>query len=385
VNAAGVPQWIAPLCTAAGAQTSPAIASDGAGGAIVTWNDARSGPVNDIYAQRVNAAGVPQWTIDGVALCTAAGGQHDPTIVADGAGGAIVTWYDGRNGVDMDIYAQRVSAAGVPQWTADGVALCTATGGQYAPTIVTDGAGGAVLTWSDNRNGTDLDIYAQRVSAAGVPQWTADGVALCTAANGQGNPTIVADGTGGAIVTWSDERSVSGVDATNDIYAQRVSASGVPQWTADGVAVCTAAGLQSDPAIVSDGGSGAIVAWHDHRSGTTFDVYAQNVNADGTLGSPGLSVPATTVAAHFGLSRVEPNPSIGALRASISLADDTPAILGVYDLTGRCLESQPLGSLGAGAHIVSLNSNGARWPPGIYELRLEQGTRSAFCKVAIVR
>ena len=61
----------------------------------------------DIYAQRVNAAGSPQWTADGVALCTAANDQRDPTIVSDGAGGAIVTWDDRRNG-GYDIYAQHV-------------------------------------------------------------------------------------------------------------------------------------------------------------------------------------------------------------------------------------------------------------------------------------
>ena len=108
---------------------------------------------------------------------------------------------------DSDIYAQRVNASGVPQWTADGVALCTAANYQAYPTIVSDGAGGAIVTWQDGRSGyrnSAADIYAQRVNALGVPQWTADGVALCTAASSQGSPTIVSDGAGGAIVTWQD-------------------------------------------------------------------------------------------------------------------------------------------------------------------------------------
>jgi hypothetical protein len=437
VNAAGVPQWTAngvALCTAAGPQLNPTIASDGAAGAIVTWRDGRTGYVH-IYAQRVNAAGVPQWTADGVALCTAAVGQDLPTIVSDGAGGAIVTWFDGRHGSGTaDIYAQQVNAAGVPQWTADGVALCTAAGNQILPTIVSDGAGGAIVTWQDARSGTNNDIYAQRV-AFGVPQWTADGVALCTAANDQLNPTIVSDGAGGAIVTWQDYRS-----GTNyDIYAQRVNKAGVVQWPADGVALCAAANTQDLPAIVSDGAGGAIVTWEDYRNGTNWDIYAQRVNAAGvpqcgadgvkvstaagnqdaptiaaegaggaivtwqdarsgtyddiyaqnfngdcTLGGTTVSVPAVPIAAGFALSRVEPNPSAGELRVSFSLLDDTPASLEVYDLTGRRLESQELGRLGAGAHIVSLG-RGFRWPPGIYEVRLQQGGRSGLRKVAIVR
>ena len=136
-----------------------------------------------------------------VALCTAANDQAYPTIVSDGAGGAIVTWQDYRSGTTSDIYAQRVNAAGVPQWTANGVALCTAAGVQQSPTIVSDGAGGAIVTWQDLRGGTTYDIYAQRVNAAGVPLWTADGVAQCTAGNDQLVPMIASDGAGGAIVT----------------------------------------------------------------------------------------------------------------------------------------------------------------------------------------
>jgi len=268
----------------------------------------------------------------------------------------------------------------VPLWTADGVALCTAAGNQQYPTIVSDGLVGAIVTWQDDRGGVaNTDIYAQRVTKDGLVPWTPDGVALCTAASYQYSPTIVSDGAGGAIVTWYDHRS-----GTNyDIYAQRVNAAGVPQCNVDGVKVCTAAGDQLGPTIVAEGQGGAIVTWRDNR-GTDGNIYAQNINGDCTLGGTLVSVPAVPIAASFALSRVEPNPSVGELRVSFSLLDDTPASLEVYDLTGRRLESQELGRLGAGAHIVSLG-RGVRWPPGIYEVRLKQGSRSGFRKVAIVR
>jgi hypothetical protein len=278
LDALGIPQWAADgvaLCTVSGFQLYPMIASDGVGGAIVTWIDTRSGGIRDIYIQRVSALGIPQWTADGVALCTATNNQWNPRIVADGTGGAIVTWYDLRSGASH-IYAQRVNAAGVPHWTADGVPLCTATNEQNSPTIAPDDAGGAIVTWQDYRNGNNNDIYVQRVNAAGTPQWTADGVALCLAAKYQFYPAIAPDGTGGAIITWRDERS-----GTADIYAQRVNASGVAQWTVDGVALCTAMDYQVSPMIVSDGTGGAIVAWEDYRIVTSTDIYAQRVTASG--------------------------------------------------------------------------------------------------------
>jgi predicted lipoprotein with Yx(FWY)xxD motif len=265
------------LCTATGDQLSPTITSDGAGGAIVTWHDYRSGNY-DIYVQRLNASGSVQWTTDGVAICTAANIQSFPTIVSDGAGGAIVTWYDYRSGSNNDIYAQRVNASGAVQWTANGVALCTATGDQWSPMITSDGAGGAIVTWYDYRSGNS-DIYAQRLNASGTPQWTANGVAICTAAADQQLPQITSDGTGGAIVTWTDFRSGS----NTDIYAQRLNASGAVQWTTDGVALCAATNSQSSPTIISDGAGGAIVTWTDYRSGTNYDIYAQRVNASGAV------------------------------------------------------------------------------------------------------
>ena len=280
VNASGAIQWTAngvPLCAATGDQMYPTITSDGAGGAIVTWHDQRSGN-NDIYAQRVNASGAVQWgPNNGVALCTVSMNQEFPTIVSDGAGGAIVTWHDQRSG-NNDLYAQRVNASGVVQWAASGVAICTATGDQQSPQIVSDGVGGGIVTWQDYRSGSNWDVYAQRVNASGAVQWTVNGVALCTATGLQGSPTIVSDGVGGAIVTWQDAHS-----GNYDIYAQRVNASGAIQWTANGVALCTAAGEQSLPTITSDGVSGAIVTWQDYRGGSYWDAYVQSVNASGAV------------------------------------------------------------------------------------------------------
>src|SRR5687768_18288989 len=41
--------------------------SDGAGGIIVAWEDRRSTP-SDIFAQRLNAAGVAQWLPNGIPI-----------------------------------------------------------------------------------------------------------------------------------------------------------------------------------------------------------------------------------------------------------------------------------------------------------------------------
>ena len=272
------------ISTAASSKDGSTIVSDGAGGAIITWSDFRTVFYSDIYAQRINASGTVQWTTDGVAICIAADDQSNPTIVSDGSGGAIITWFDYRDRAtkSADIYAQRINASGVVQWTTDGVAICTATSIQTNPKIVGDGTGGAIITWYDYRTGvtTNYDIYAQRINVSGLVQWIGDGVAICTATAQQQNPTIVGDGTGGAIITWEDFRS-GGI--ISDIYAQRLNIYGIVQWTPDGVAICTETSYQFAPKIVGDGTGGAIVTWHDLRSGVSYDIYAQRINVSGTV------------------------------------------------------------------------------------------------------
>jgi hypothetical protein len=212
--------------------------------------------------------------------------------VSDGSGGAIITWEDYRSGTYSDIYAQRVNPSGVPQWTANGVAICTASYDEYELDVVTDGSGGAIITWQDRRSVTNYDVYAQRVNPSGVPQWTANGIVVCAGSDDQEDHAVASDGSGGAIITWEDYRS----DGTySDIYAQRINPSGVPQWTANGIAVSTASDDQWAPVIVNDGSGGAIITWRDYRSGTNYDIYAQRVTADGSLNGivPTITPPPT--------------------------------------------------------------------------------------------
>ncbi len=229
-----------------------AITSDGAGGAIIAWQDNRSG-FYDIYVQRVDSTGNPLWSTNGVALRRLSGSNVSwPKITSDGACGAIVTWYDGRSGVN-NIYAQRVDSAGNPLWAANGVALRSITDtNAILPKITSDGAGGAIVVWEDRRTGVG-DIYAQRVDSAGNPLWAANGVALrsiagSNAGSAEFTNNITSDGAGGAIVTWRDEREV-----THHIYAQRVDSEGNTLWYANGVALKGVESWTGWPNIISDG------------------------------------------------------------------------------------------------------------------------------------
>ena len=366
IDANGTVLWTAngvPISTGPGAQATPTIVADGAGGAIITWADDRTCCFNfDIYAQRIDASGAVLWTTNGVALCTVAKDQIGPQLVADGTGGAIVVWEDGRvSGLNTGIFAQRMSAAGVPQWTANGVALCTAPNNQYLPKVVADGAGGAVVTWTDFRIGGVSDIFVQRVNASGAALWTANGVDLSGPASSEYSPSIAADGAGGAIVTWQDFRT-----GLSDIFAQRVDATGAPQWTADGVAISTT-GWDVHAQVVSDGAGGAIVAWsilepdedEDEIDEYDHDVYAQRVDAAGAIQwAPGGTALATGMGNQFATTII-PDGFGGAMVAwEDSLATNSIN----YDIRAQRVNAAGATQWTAGGVAVSAAVNEQRRP-----------------------
>jgi hypothetical protein len=269
------------VCNYAGSQMNVQVTSDGAGGAICTWVDTRNGS-QDIYAQRIDASGSLQWNVDGIAICNAVSDQYSPRLVSDAAGGAIIVWYDNRAG-NYDIYAQRINASGVVQWTADGVAITTQPGNQNAHQLIADGSGGAIIVWSDGAGGgPNADIRAQLINALGTVLWGAGGASVCTASSLQNTPQLVSDGAGGAIISWEDWRSFS----QPDIYAQRISSNGFTNWNFNGVLICSEPNFanQYSTKIVSDAAGGAIICWLDQRNfGSGQDIYAQRVNASGLV------------------------------------------------------------------------------------------------------
>ncbi len=228
------------------------------------------------------------WQENGVVICDDPSSQSNPVIASDDSNGAIITWVDHRNG-NYDIYAQRVDSSGIRQWISgsdsNGVVICDAAGYQHRCKILADGSEGAIIIWQDYRSGSNLDIYAQRVNSSGTLQWGANGICICSAAGNQTNHMVIADGFGGAIVTWDDQR-----DGRHDIYGQRVDSDGGIHsgWALNGVLVCDTTNtgyFGIHPRIVADGSGGAIITWEDMRIlDNNGDIYAQRITADGTVG-----------------------------------------------------------------------------------------------------
>ncbi len=287
-SASGMRKWIlygTSICSALGVQKSPSIVESDNGSAIITWEDGRAGN-DDIYAQKIDSSGNILWALDGIAVCSKTTTQKNPKIVSDAAGGAIIVWEDSLS-FYWDVYAQRISSSGALLWPTGGVAVCAAPNTQANPKLDIDGLGGAIFTWQDKRNNIDYDIYAQRVNALGTAQWTVNGVLICNAINTQSNPRIEPDGLNGAVIGWVDKRN--GTDY--NVYSQRINSSGNVQWTSNGLSICSAINNQSALDMKYIGSSGIIFSWKDDRVNSNA-IYSQLVSLSGTpqLVSDGIKI-----------------------------------------------------------------------------------------------
>jgi hypothetical protein len=274
-------------------QLNPVLVPDDSSGVIIAWEDRRnSGSIDnqDIYAQRVDADGYVKWALNDVVVCDAANRQAYARIASDGNGGAIIIWTDNRSG-EYDIYAQRLNRNGIPLWSSDGILVCGALGNQFGPALVSDGAGGAIIAWKDYRDAHD-DYYAQRIDDTGTRMWDAGGVAISTVAVGYmasiGNPEMISDGSGGAIIAWADRRN-----GPYMVHAQRITVDGIVLWVEDGVPVSDVVIRHAAYHLVSDNDRGAIITWIADREDVTLndDIYAQRIRFNGEIAWNTAGVP----------------------------------------------------------------------------------------------
>ncbi|HVP39934.1 MAG TPA: T9SS type A sorting domain-containing protein [Candidatus Saccharimonadales bacterium] len=198
-----------------------------------------------------------------------------PSLAADGAGGAFIAWLDTRDPAGPRVYLQRLTRSGdpAPGWPLGGLAASPALPGFASPSVVSDGTGGALLAWSVRNADGNWTIGAQRVGPTGFMYsgWPATGGTV--GSDGYvGAYSIVADGAGGVFISWQDGSDL--------VRVQRLQADGAvaASWPAQGVVAIV---LQWPyfyrcdwrPAAAPDGQGGVYVAVPTNREFGIGDMY----------------------------------------------------------------------------------------------------------------
>ena len=283
-----IPQWSTDpsvnlaLCTSAQTQREARICNDGAGNAFIFWRDYRNEPTvfgGDIYAQKLDMLGIPQWVNNGTSLVSGFGGQFDPQVLNDNENGFYLIWRTTSNSFkDYTLHAQRFTNNGNKMWGTSGITVQSGLGTVTYPIITLDEQNNLLITWLLVHIGSnnDLGIFVQKIDKNGTVKWGSSGLALNTL---EGilklSPQISNDLKGGAIVVWSDNRN-----SNSDIYAQRVSSTGIKLWQENGLPICKKTGSQNANNIISDDNGGALIFWEDVQE-TYYNVCVQRIDSSG--------------------------------------------------------------------------------------------------------
>lgn len=315
---------------------SPKIAGTSDGAAVVAWTQDAT-----VRVQRLDAAGTPQWAAD--VVLTPPAGSYSVADLQPAGSDVILSMVHQTGGFTSPrrLVALKLDAAGGSPWGATPKNLFDTGSVQIGnfPGFISDGSGGGVFTWYTT---SPLQCFAQHLRSDGSEAFPHNGTPVSTnAAQIRVNPTAAyVPDTGETIVSWQEQNSQQ---SQSGLYSQKLDATGNRQWGAGGTVqiglsatqignirnladaygtfvfyVSTpsfgqgvvralrldAAGailqapfdVSSTPsnksrlASVRSAFGQALLAFADDRS-DSGDIFAQNVNCDGTLGQPSPSAP----------------------------------------------------------------------------------------------
>jgi hypothetical protein len=261
-----------------------------AGGSFGTVWWENEWPQRDVRLQLLDASGRPLLEPGGRLIAHEAGDEADPVIVARPSSGAYVAFVR-----DTTVVVQSFDGEGHSRWPGDGVpaGIPGPDDNFMHPNLVANPAGGVFVCFQVFNFVFQNDIRCQSIDDGGALRWGSlgAGVASSPSAELRVVPRAVSDGAGGILVFWRNQRSLSSPAGPMLMEGQRFGPDGQKPWGPEPKVIRTTR-LAADGGhsftffnAVSDGSGGAVVAFNDwiNLGDPALDVLTQRVSANGDL------------------------------------------------------------------------------------------------------
>ncbi len=258
-------------------QVKPQAAINKKGETVVVWEDFRAGSgSSDIYFQRYDGSGNAKGANVRVNESIGTGQRTSPDVAIDSSGNFVVVW-TGTGINSLDIWRQKYNSSGAKVGINTLVNDDGTNKDQGDPAIAITESGNYVISWFDIRSGTNVDIYAMRFGGlAGGPTGNFI-VNDDLGTTHQRNPDVGIDETGSFTIVWDDERN-----GNKDIYAQRYTSTGITSGSNWKVNNNSASTDESYPSIGVDKSGNSIIAWQDFRDSKKEHIFSQRYSSNGS-------------------------------------------------------------------------------------------------------
>jgi hypothetical protein len=244
----------------------PDITSDNYGGAYAVYQVFKSqSNANEIYVQRINASGSRLFGEKGILVASIGGifAGEPLNVLADNNGNAIVAWRD-KQGITSLI---RLNQQGHILWQKKVDDFV------YTSQIISDSAGGLIYVADDST--------LKRIDAEGNPVWTKTTSSYDV--NRIAGKFLISDGLGGAITHTLE----SNTGERTNIYIQRIDSNGNYSWQKDDTLLYSTDKEINDMSISDDGTGGAVVIWTENKwdweQPKDYDVRALRIDKNGNI------------------------------------------------------------------------------------------------------
>jgi hypothetical protein len=292
-------------------------------------------------------------------------------------GGILFTWYGNDEGSHFNCWVQYMSGMGELEMPANGVVVSTSMqrNHMYPTAVYLEMSQEIVVYFSEqDLNQSQRGLYAQKFDVNGNRKWTNDGKQLIALSNNDYSLPMSGGVNDKSICVYEAYEFGNVVDSK--IQAVMLDDNGNFVWEEEFIDMSTYQSSKLHTVMAPYSFGQWVAAWEDERS-TGRDIYAQNIQPDGTLGMVMTSI--NNPAATNNLSiKTHPNPFINEVTFDISAPETGNVVIEIYDVTGKQMEI--INSKKQDKNL-SLSFNTSDFPSGFYFYSIRINDHKDFGKL----
>lgn len=181
------------------------------------------------------------------------------TALRDLNGGAYVFWEDSKASATPDVYFIHINKNGESSFRSDGKLISTRTGAKENPVAALDNSGNSIVIWAGKENQKYPEIYAQKLTKSGLRLWQNDGLQISETKNDKSDYSLKVDKNGISFLSYVNKSLA--LSNKNSVRLNRIDQNGrIIQDTTKGIVYSSNNNL-SQSKVIPDGKGGCYVLW----------------------------------------------------------------------------------------------------------------------------